>query len=712
MVIQVQYGDTNEFIEFPDGTTDDVIQGVMSSYQPIGGTPSKPEVPFAGSELPVQDQPPAPSIWEQIQEVGMKDIPFEETGSMLGTGAGAFIGGGPTLGAGTVPGGIVGGTMGGALGRKLDQMTGRIPPESNVASLGQSVKNEAIGAGLAVPLKFVGNMVGKPVMSTLSRMAQDTPLQGAVNFVWKNPNQTLKEKLISTKSIDPEAARVVGIDEATQRLIGRDPFTPFEKTGGKAGAGMQAKINQRVQKMIDADLMDSAVLESRAKVSQKLSNVLRGGVKDGSGITREAKSIVGENLKNQFDKALSTTKEFIKPLSREYNSIAGKAKFNIQGLGDEVNSLKQLASENIKNPEKEKILFDAIDEWINKSSLAVPNYVSGGTKSILTDKGERTFLDLQTLDNSIENAFTKFNPNLDIQKDKAMAFYKSDIKKGIFDKYLERAAKGKGADSIEATALPLHQKLSDWMGFQDDLINNRLARKIGMSGSKQAHKDVADEEVLKHVFKDTGTWESAERALKIANPDLIPLLKDRFKTDIAADAFDPRLGEVTFDRIMKARKSYGDDVIAKVAGEQYANDFMDSAVIAKALQGSEVLSKLSAGVPISITDQGAGLLRPLQQDVTMYKFSLAMGKNMFQGKVSDQQLYKAMTGKRGTELLKSMQRTNLDTPQAFLAYKELGKYLGIPESEDDESRFTTLKNSFMNGLANVLAEQQQTTQGE
>lgn len=334
-------------------------------------------------------------------------------------------------------------------------------------------------------------------------------------------------------------------------------------------------------------------------------------------------------------------------------------------------------------------------------TLATKRTVSGALGFDTPNK--KTFFQLDALNNRVERKLQDFNAGKDIQEDRVGAWYSKNIKPILRD--IKRTSGENTPDgSVQKDALAARDKLDELLKVQDLITDNTIGRDIGISAPKQKFKKFSNAKVLEKMFESVESWNAVENILDLSgNSETIGFIKDRFKLDILKDSFDPRLGEVTFDKLMAVRNKFGDDVITRVGGEQYANDLIDTALITRALESTSALRKLEAGVPVDLTKEAAGLFRPLQQDVKIFQATMGGAKKVFGlDKLNDKEIFNKIKGDRGLRLLEKLQATPLDSPGAYLAYVELARTLGVNPIQ--EADFSSAASNTVNAIANGIAE--------
>jgi len=700
-----------------------------------------------------------PSTIQAARELQPKDIPFEEILGTLGTVGGAGLASPIAPGAGTVAGGIAGGILGASFGRRVDIITGKIDPESQLSSFGKAVGTEALAGAVAIPLNLTAKALGKPGLRFLSKKFQGTRLEPIINTIYNNPTLKITSQLLKATDIDAKTGRTVTIDQAANRLLGENTLTPFEQSGGRAGQGLQKKLNFAVQDMVEKNLEGSAALTARKKNANRLRNIVGGISGRLEGVNfRERKRLAGIQIKDQFDKALKHVKSIKNPIATMANNLGARSKADVSGLLDEINALKQQAIIQTKDPERVNILFDSLNKGLTTQKFvkegARPSRapVSGQTleqqlKGVTTEPqikidpftgaretiqvpiptrdvtvsgvptatevrtvsqqlgiptlNEKTFSQLDIIDKQAKDKLTEFNANLNVQDDRVAAWYTDNVLPLIRQRK-QTASDIAGDGSTQSNALAAADKLQEIVQVQDLIVNTKLGREIGIAKSAQKKKQFPEDEVLDKIFQNTDNWQTAERLFELSNPDIIPVLKDRFKLDILGEALNRETGEVSFNKLMAIRQKHGDDLITMIGGEDYANDLIESALLARGLEASRGLGNLAAGKPVGLEDVAAGWFRPLQKDVTMFKAIMSGGKNALGlNKLDDKALFSKLKGDKGLRLLEKLQATPLDSPNAYLTYVELARTLDLAPItiEFFTQQVQSLLNAWSNGMA-------------
>jgi len=201
------------------------------------------------------------------------------------------------------------------------------------------------------------------------------------------------------------------------------------------------------------------------------------------------------------------------------------------------------------------------------------------------------------------------------------------------------------------------------------IVNSKVGELIGLAEGKQLKKSIKPKRMADIIFESPDTWEQTKTILQDVNPELIPIVGDSYKAKVVQDLFDK--GEINFSRVSNLLRDQS-DVIRDVGGEAYLRNIQDAQQIAAALEKTRTIG--TARINLNLEDklaQNAGrfLVSPIAGRFGTFGAIIAKGKRAIGlGSASDDDIFKAMQGKRGQRILENMSNTFLDDPNSYNTY--------------------------------------------
>jgi hypothetical protein len=577
---------------------------------------------------------PTESIIQQAVEAGAPIAP-EMAGGIAGGIKGQKLGRAVAGPFGGVVGGALGGIAGSALGKQTAAGLGLAPEQTVAGSLGEATKEEAIGRAITSGLGVAGK-VAAPVIRPITKKVQNLLTKSGL----AEPSIKTEDLFINSSTFDPNIKNPRNIIEAQENLFNERLLTTFEETGGKVDALRAQKLNDAVVESRRVSNAESAFLKNREIINNRLQKSLLPETS-----STRLDSVLGDSIKNSFNTKLKSFSPRFKELQQQIVPLRKKVSYNVGDTVDKIKGVEDFVRDSLSGKEAD-ILLETVSDRLSKNTI--------------------TAADLRVLDNDIESLLPKFSESKDVQS-KIAGVYSGHIKPILQEMKADNIRVNPTDDMMKLQALETDfARLAEEKGR---LVNSKVANAIGLAEGKQIKKAISPKRMANVIFESPETWEQAKVILNDVNPELIPALGNTYKAKVVQDIF--KEGDISTSKISNLLRDQS-DIIKEVGGENYLKNLQDAQQIASALERTKMIG--TGRVNLNVEDKIAEnakrfLIHPLAGRIGFFGGIMAKGKKVLgMGRVGDQDIFKAMQGKRGQEIVDNMTQTFMDNPDAYNLY--------------------------------------------
>jgi hypothetical protein len=593
---------------------------------------------------------------------------------------------------GSLAGSVVGGIAGSVLGKTTQQELGLQPKESASSNIGEATKEEFIARVVTTGLGVAGKLAA-PLIKPITKEA--VSYAEKLGLLKPSEGKNIEDLFISSSTFNPMTKDPRNIIDAQNNVLNERILTVFEETGGQADAKRALKLANIVKNVRGVSDAESAFMINRDKINQKLQKAL--SVDNGA---EKLQKLQANSVKQSFNQYFMAFNKKFDAIKSELDPLKAEAKIPVGNAIAEIEKRTLAVSNSLGREEGEKLLKIVTD------SLRKGSDVSGQVPLTLQD--------LHDLDMKVKNVLPKFSPSKEVQAQIA-GVYAGEIKpilSNLKTKALEDALKtGSTAENTKLIkALKLEEEFAKLAETKGALVNSKMAKVLGLTEQKQVAKATTPARMATAIFENPEVWEQTKSILKDVNPQLIPMLSDNYKARIVNSVF--KEGSPQYTQIANLLSKQG-EAIKDIAGADYLKTLQDVQMITKGLEATKDIA--SAKVALQPEDMLAGntaryLLHPLAGTVGVMAGLFARGKQAVGlGKVSDEELLKVMTGKKGQKALEAMTKTFLDNPKSYNNYvqfvREVQKINPEVEAIDKES-FNAQMGALISDLLNSQPAQQ------
>jgi len=601
------------------------------------------------------------------------DLAGGVAGGMTGAGLGTAVAPGP----GTVVGGMTGGIIGATVGKELDELAGTRPDHhiatNAVISTGEEIGGRAIGA------------VAKPVVNLV-----DSGIQKAFGF--SRTPRTIDDVMLRESDINPlDTGRT--IQSAQENVLDERLLTVFEETGGRAGQGLQAMLDEAATVSKRNSSLASEFVKTRREVNTRILEKIRPGGKPAS----------SQGLELAVKEAATSSRKILGDQLNTLDEILVKGRGKVQIPVGDIDSDFGNAIKFIRaklSPDKADQMIGVFNKYFIDKNPMNPTMVPKGTY-----KTSISLEDLKKFENEIQqDVIGKFLPGQSAQKPVAGVY--SDHIKPILKEHVANYKNSLPEGAAERRIMEA-QELYDGIATQKKFLeNSTIARKLGITDAKQQLTAKEGEKLDRLIFDTVQSWRETEEILDISDPTgaLREELVDRFKSNIIEKAWDAKTKEFTFEKLNSQMSKYGDDIIKEVVGPEYLQSLKDSRLITLAMKSSQ---SLVDGKPVLGADQRLFenlrriAVHPLAGRVGFVQgLTTKLRKGIGLGNVTDEHIMKMMQGERGKLIVEKAMNVPFSDPSSYNVYVQAVRELTKMGAD------VTLLNreAYLNGMSNGLSE--------
>lgn len=606
---------------------------------------------------------------------------LDPAGSVGGSIAGGRMG--RALGpVGMMAGSIAGGIVGGAAGKEARQAVDpSVTDQTFMENIGQSAKEEAIGLGLSVPAGFAvrkGAELLAPAYQQVNRLVSGKPSKSMTE---------IESQYLTQKDVNPFDASGDTIVDAQKRVFEEErPLTIFEETRGRVGSRQSEELGDKVLRSSQESAMQSTFLQNRKKMNERLRDVL-----GNKGVEKTEEATGRVLLKNMTD-VLGTFNNEYETLTKTMQDLGSTISINPSrtNVVEKLRAAANNAPQELGESQTEK--------------LFTPIY------RVIADGQPITATQLRTLEANIKNDLPDFSQAKDVQN-KVMGWYSANVKPALDNMLKDEALRNPAA----AEFLKAKNKHAEISSIRGDIINSKVGKALGLTDGRQAAKAPKEMRVDSVIYESPETWQQTKNILERTNPELIPVLQDRFRGLILKQSFNPKTKEFSHDGIQKVLNKYGDDGVRSIVGDDYLQALKDSSIISLAMESSSGLANAARGIKMpddTLTEIGNAIRYPLGRNRAIWQI-ITGSKSLFGFKnVSDEATFKAFQGENGARLMeRALQTRFLASPEAYDVYRQIAREY---QKLDQEVQLLS-ERSFNKRIENIntfLQPLEQINQGE
>ena len=607
---------------------------------------------------------------EEIAETifGMKsDIAGSVAGGITGARVGA-PGGVP----GRLVGSFVGSILGSSAGKEIDQDLFETQDEQDFfTNVVNSSKEELAGRVLSFAGKPIINLANKVVTAAGGRMGSTAP------------------KSIDDLFLKDESGRTV--KEAEKSLLGEEALTTFEATGGRAGGGLQARLDANAVVAGRNAVTESATLSTRKNIFEKIKNRLSPGTSPDN-LSKGIKAALAF-AKNSFDVKLDAINKILIPARQKVDiSLAFNQAKGLEGVGTDLAAIRPEVFQKLGSKQGQQLTS------MIENALTQPT----GKRGVREWREKVTLAQMAILKKDIENAISTSSQG-DLKLKKEIEGVYASVVEPVLDKYTN-IAKDAATGNVRKV-FDLQDEFDSVAKARRSVLKSRIARRIGVTEDIQAGKAVKLEKIEDVVFESPQTWKETQDLFDtIGHPETAGALQDRFKQKFIQDNIDAK-GQLSFNGVNSFLNKHGDELIRDVAGENWLQAMKDTRLVLAALDETKGLDKLIRSVgggDNTVKHAKQAFLLPLMRRIGSFNLIVTSLKKSIGLQVEDKTLLKAFQGERGQRLVEQMISTPMIDPKSYNLYvqavREINKVSGENNQTETLDRKTFLEKMIGNSV--------------
>ena len=550
-----------------------------------------------------------------------------------------------------------------------------------------------------------------------------------------------EDQVISDKELaalllrDEEAAKIaaftgsklakrVGTTEARQALKGAEakelrkitgerPLTFFEETGGEALAGKAEVLRRKATAAKKVASFDSQLVAKRQQIEGAIDKALKGPITPGMndvGYKTLSKNIV--DLRKNSAQSLNTLDARIAPITEKVNVNFDRSGNFSTSILDEMAAIKTEMNNAIGSDATDKIyndILEVITKPVKKVRL-VPDSQGVLTRKEVIEpvlRDDVTLAEMISLDRNVRNRLPNFSQSAEVQ-DRVVAAYDKRVFESLIEPRMTSSRAVAFEDQVisdkELAALLLRDEEAAKIAA---FTGSKLAKRVGTTEARQALKGAEAKELRKIIFDDPQIMRETLDLMELVSPDALPKFKAFLRNDVVSELTDPKLGEITFNKIKGFRNKVSDETLETAFGPEFVQNLNDVQLIKLGMGNLGVTAKGTVVDPLEELGETIGKIvaTPLQGRVKMFSALTTELKEFFGlGSVSDRQIYQALRGEVGEQLFDNLQKAPLADPATATLvnqlFRELGK-IGV-KTRDSMSR-----NEYMDAANAAMLEFEQ-----
>jgi hypothetical protein len=318
-----------------------------------------------------------------------------------------------------------------------------------------------------------------------------------------------------------------------------------------------------------------------------------------------------------------------------------------------------------------------------------------------------TLAEMISLDRNVRNRLPNFSQSAEVQ-DRVVAAYDKRVFESLIEPRMTSSRAVAFEDQVisdkELAALLLRDEEAAKIAA---FTGSKLAKRVGTTEARQALKGAEAKELRKIIFDDPQIMRETLDLMELVSPDALPKFKAFLRNDVVSELTDPKLGEITFNKIKGFRNKVSDETLETAFGPEFVQNLNDVQLIKLGMGNLGVTAKGTVVDPLEELGETIGKIvaTPLQGRVKMFSALTTELKEFFGlGSVSDRQIYQALRGEVGEQLFDNLQKAPLADPATATLvnqlFRELGK-IGV-KTRDSMSR-----NEYMDAANAAMLEFEQ-----